>query len=114
MVQDIFLTESAMFADVVLPASAWLEKQGMVTNTNHTIQMSRPALDPPGDARPDWWIILEIAKWLELDWNYAGPADVFAEMTEYMDSLDNITWERLQREHAGPTHVRRRIIRARR
>ncbi len=98
VVQDIFLTETAMYADVVLPASAWPEKAGTVTNTNRQVQMGRPALPLPGEARPDWWIVQEMALRLGLEWHYAGPADVFAEMTEAMPSLDNITWERLERE----------------
>ncbi len=98
VVQDIFLTETAMYADVVLPASAWPEKWGTVTNTNRQVQLGRPALDPPGEARQDWWIIQEMARRLGLDWNYAGPHEVFAEMKQVMPSLDNITWERLSRE----------------
>jgi formate dehydrogenase major subunit len=98
VVQDIFLTETAMYADVVLPATAWPEKDGTVTNTNRQVQMGRKALDAPGEAKPDWWITQEIARRLGLDWRYGGPADVFAEMTEAMPSLDNITWERLERE----------------
>ena len=61
VVQDIFLTETAMYADVILPASAWPEKAGTVTNTNRQVQMGRQAMPLPGDARPDWWIIIEIA-----------------------------------------------------
>jgi formate dehydrogenase major subunit len=98
VIQDIFLTETAMYADVVLPASAWPEKSGTVTNTNRQIQMGRPALPLPGETRLDWWIIQEMATRLGLDWHYGGPADVFAEMTKAMPSLDNITWERLSRE----------------
>jgi formate dehydrogenase major subunit len=98
VVQDIFLTETAFHADVVLPASAWPEKDGTVTNTNRQVQLGRTALKMPGDARQDWWIIQEIARRIGLDWNYSGPADVFAEMKTVMPSLDNITWERLQRE----------------
>jgi formate dehydrogenase major subunit len=98
VVQDIFLTETAMFADVVLPASAWPEKSGTVTNTNRQVQMGRKALPLPGDVREDWWITQEIAKRLGLPWNYSGPAEVFAEMKKGMPSLDNITWERLERE----------------
>ena len=98
VVQDIFLTETARFADVVLPASAWPEKSGTVTNTNRQVQMGRKALPLPGEAREDWWIVQEMARGLGLDWNYAGPADVFAEMKGAMPSLDNITWERLERE----------------
>ncbi len=98
VVQDIFLTETAWFADVVLPASAWPEKAGTVTNTDRRVQMGRPAIQPPGEARQDWWIIQEIAKGVGLDWNYRGPADVYAEMGKIMPSLDNISWARLERE----------------
>ncbi len=66
VVQDIFLTETAMFADVVLPASAWAEKTGTVTNTNRQVQLGRPAVQPPGDAREDFWILVELAKKLGL------------------------------------------------
>jgi len=98
VVQDIFLTETACFADVVLPASAWPEKDGTVTNTNRQVQMGRRALPLPGDAREDLWIIQALARRLGLDWRYAGPAAVFAEMGQAMPSLANITWERLARE----------------
>ena len=119
MVQDIFLTETAMFADVILPASAWPEKDGTFTNTNRQVQMGRKALDAPGEARQDWWIIQEIARRIGLDWNYDGPADVFAEMKQAMPSLDNITWERpgaRERGHlsvrcAGPAGQRHRLRR---
>jgi formate dehydrogenase major subunit len=98
VVQDIFLTETAMMAEVVLPASAWPEKTGTVTNTNRQVQMGRKAVNLPGDTRDDLWIIVEIAKRLGLDWTYIHPAEVFAEMKLAMPSLDNITWERLERE----------------
>ncbi|MBT5108891.1 MAG: formate dehydrogenase subunit alpha [Rhodospirillaceae bacterium] len=100
VVQDLFLTETAFHADVVLPASAWPEKDGTVTNTNRQVQMGRHALDLPGDARQDWWIIQEIARNIGLDWSYTHPRDVFAEMTQVMGSLNNITWDRLERESA--------------
>jgi len=98
VVQDLFLTETAMYADVVLPASAWPEKDGTVSNTNRQVQLGRTALPLPGDARQDWWIIQEIARRMGLDWNYGHPRDVFAEMAAAMPSLANITWERLERE----------------
>ncbi len=98
VVQDIFLTETAWYADVVLPASAHAEKQGTFTNTNRQIQMARPAVPLPGETRQDWWITAEIGKRIGLDWSYGGPADIFAEMKKIMRSLDNITWERLERE----------------
>jgi formate dehydrogenase major subunit len=100
VVQDIFLTETAMFADVVLPATAWPEKNGTVTNTNRTVQMGRKALNAPGDAREDWWITQELARGMGLAWNYAGPHEVFAEMKLGMPSLNNITWDRLESESA--------------
>src|SRR6516165_5322241 len=98
VVQDIFLTETAKYADVVLPASAWPEKNGTVSNTNRQVQMGRAALPLPGNARLDWLIIQEIARRIGLDWSYTHPRDVFAEMKLAMPSLDNITWERLERE----------------
>jgi formate dehydrogenase major subunit len=100
VVQDLFLTETAFHADVVLPASAFAEKAGTFTNTDRRVQMARPVIRPPGDARQDLWIIQEIARRLGLDWSYSGPADVFAEMAQVMPSFQNITWERLEREGA--------------
>ncbi len=100
VVQDIFMTETAWHADVVLPASAHAEKPGTFTNTNRQVQLARPAVGLPGDARQDWWIIQEIARRIGLDWSYEHPRDVFAEMAEVMPSLANITWERLEREES--------------
>ena len=99
VVQDIFLTETANYADVILPASAWAEKTGTVTNTNRQVQMGRPAIAPPGDAREDWWITVELAKRIGLDWAYTHPREVFAEMKLSMKSLDNISWDRLAAEN---------------
>ena len=100
IVQDIFLTETAFHADVVLPASAWPEKDGTVTNSNRQVQMGRKALTMPGEVRQDWWIIQEIARRIGLDWNYADASDVFAEMSGLMPSFNNITWQRLEDESA--------------
>jgi len=100
VVQDIFLTETAMFADVILPASAWPEKCGTVTNTNRQVQMGRKAVEPPGEAREDWRIIVAMANRLGLDWDYDSPREVFAEMKMSMRSLHHITWERLETEGA--------------
>jgi formate dehydrogenase major subunit len=98
VVQDIFLTETAYLADVVLPATAWPEKIGTVTNTDRTVQLGRKAIEPPGEARPDLWIINELARGMGLDWQYAHPRDVFNEMRTCMDSIAGITWDRLARE----------------
>ena len=100
VVQDLFLTETAFYADVVLPASAFAEKSGTYTNTDRRVQLGRPVIPPPGDARQDLWIIQQIGQRLGLPWNYAGPAEVFAEMAMTMPSFKNITWERLQRDGA--------------
>jgi formate dehydrogenase major subunit len=96
VVQDIFLTETAYLADVVLPATAWPEKIGTVTNTDRMVQLGRKALEPPGDAREDFWLIVEIAKRIGLDWSYTHPKQVFDEMRTCMDSIAGITWERLE------------------
>jgi formate dehydrogenase major subunit len=100
VVQDIFLTETAWHADVVLPATAHAEKCGTYTNTNREVQIGRPVLNPPGSARQDWELIQELARRIGLDWSYAHPRDIFAEMAEVMPSLANISWERLEREDA--------------
>jgi formate dehydrogenase major subunit len=98
VVQDIFVTETAWHADVILPASAHAEKWGTFTNTNRQVQIARPVLDPPGDARQDWALIQAIAQGAGLKWNYKHVSEVFTEMTQVMPSLANITWERLVRE----------------
>ncbi|MBT5195082.1 MAG: formate dehydrogenase subunit alpha [Rhodospirillaceae bacterium] len=100
VVQDIFLTETACYADVILPATAWPEKDGTVTNSNRRVQMGRQAVPPPGSAKPDLWIIGEMAKGLGLDWHYHGPEPVFEEMRLGMDSIAGMSWQRLLAEDA--------------
>ncbi|HVK32656.1 MAG TPA: formate dehydrogenase subunit alpha [Burkholderiaceae bacterium] len=100
VVQDIFLTETAYLADVILPAGAFPEKTGTFTNTDRLVQMGRQAVPPPGDARQDLWIIQEIGKCLGLPWNYGHVSEVFDEMRHTMPSIGGITWDRLEREHA--------------
>jgi formate dehydrogenase major subunit len=100
VVQDLFLTETAVYADVVLPASAWPEKDGTVTNTNRQVQIGRQALPLPGDTRHDWWLIQEIGRRIGLPWNYRGPDEIYTEMASLMPSLNNISWERVARESA--------------
>jgi len=100
VVQDIFLTETAYLADVILPAGAFPEKTGSFTNTDRLVQMGRQAIDPPGDARQDLWIIQEIGRRLGLPWDYQHVSEVFDEMRHTMPSIGGITWERLEREHA--------------
>jgi len=112
VVQDIFLTETAWLADVILPASAWPEKTGTVSNTDRMVQLGLQALQPPGEARADLWIIQQMAKGLGLDWDYDasslqaekepalhGVAAVYDEMRRAMHgAIAGITWDRLQRE----------------
>ncbi|NQY82645.1 MAG: formate dehydrogenase subunit alpha [Alphaproteobacteria bacterium] len=98
VVQEIFLTETAMFADVILPASAFPEKSGTFTNTNRQVQLARPALTLPGQARQDWFIIQELAQRLGLDWKYADVSEVYEEMRSVMPSIAGISWKRLNLE----------------
>src|SRR5689334_19677673 len=98
VVQDIFVTETCSYADVILPASAWPEKDGTVTNTNRQVQMGRAALPLPGEARQDLWIIQDLAQRMGCNWNYKHVSEVFTEMASMMPALDNITWERVARE----------------
>jgi formate dehydrogenase major subunit len=102
VVQDIFLTETAYLADVILPASSFAEKTGTFTNTDRFVQLGRQALNPPGNARQDLEIIIDLAQRLGLNWTYgrgeAAVAAVFDEMRHTMPSIGGITWERLQAE----------------
>ena len=103
VVQDIFMTETAWLADVVLPATAWPEKTGTVSNTDRMVQLGKQALTPPGDAKPDLWIIQQLANRLGCGWDYQGEHDgvaaVYEEMRQAMHAvISGITWERLERE----------------
>jgi formate dehydrogenase major subunit len=98
VVQEIFLTETAAFADVILPATAFPEKDGSFTNTNRQVQIGRKAIDTPGEARQDWWIIQELANRLGLGWSYGHPRDAYEEMRGLMPSIRGIGWDRLERE----------------
>ena len=103
VVQDIFMTETAWLADVVLPAPAWPEKTGTVSNTDRMVQLGKQAIDPPGQAKPDLWIIQQIAQRMGVNWNYegehSGVAAVYEEMRQAMhEAIAGITWERLERE----------------
>jgi formate dehydrogenase major subunit len=113
VVQDIFLTETAGLADVILPATAWPEKTGSVTNTDRCVQLGRKAVPAPGDARADAWITEQLARRLGLPWTYGIATDgsasadagqgigaVFEEMRSLMPSIAGLSWARLQREGA--------------
>ncbi len=120
VVQDIFPTETAMLADAILPASAFYEKWGSVTNTDRMIQLGRPALNPPGEAKQDLWIIEQLARRVGLNWNYWQDSDgdgqaasevavarVFEEMRVVMPPLAGVSWSRLAREGAVVTPAAR-------
>ena len=98
VVQEIFLTETAVFADVVLPASAFAEKEGTFTNTNRQVQIARRVLPPPGEAREDWVILQQLAQGLGCAWNYGAVEEIYEEMRKTMPSIKGISWARLQRE----------------
>jgi formate dehydrogenase major subunit len=103
VVQDIFMTETAWLADVVLPATAWPEKNGTVSNTDRMVQLGKQAIDPPGQAKPDLWIVQQMAAGMGLTWHYPGEHDgvaaVYEEMRQAMHAaIGGITWERLERE----------------
>ncbi len=95
VVQDIFLTETAEFADVILPASSYLEKDGTYTNTDRRVQLGRKVLDPPGQARVDWEVIQDIARRIGLDWSYASPREVFEEIVSVTPSYANLSYDNL-------------------
>ena len=95
VVQDIFLIETAEFADVILPSSSYLEKDGTYTNTDRRVQLGRKVFDPPGDARVDWEIVQEIAQRIGLDWNYESPSDIFDEMVPLMPDYANLDYGNL-------------------
>ena len=95
VVQDIFLTETAEFADVILPASSYLEKDGTYTNTDRRVQLGRKVLDPPGQARVDWEVIQDIAVRIGLDWHYASAREIFEEIVSVMASYENLTYDNL-------------------
>tara|TARA_A100001011_G_scaffold381270_1_gene449572 strand:+ start:5692 stop:8430 length:2739 start_codon:yes stop_codon:yes gene_type:complete len=98
VVQDIFMTETAWYADIILPASAHAEKNGTFTNTNRQVQMGRKVVNAPGEAREDLDIIIDLGKSLGLNWKYNHVSEVFNEMSSIMPSLNNITWERVDKE----------------
>jgi len=95
VVQDIFLSETAQKADVVLPATSFAEKDGTYTNTERKVQLGTKAVSPPGQARPDWQIICEISKLAGYPMNYKSPADVLKEINALTPSYAGITYERL-------------------
>lgn len=98
VVADIFLTETARLADVVLPAASWGEVDGVCVNTERRVQRMRKAVEPPGQARPDWWIISQLAQKLGFPgFDYSEARDIFNEMCELSPIYHGLDWERIDR-----------------
>ncbi len=98
VVQDIFLTETAALADVVLPAACYAEKDGTFSNTERRVQRVRKAVEPPGQALADWQILAELGKHMGLDWQYESPQAVFDEIILSTPSYGGISYERLEKQ----------------
>ena len=99
VVQDIFLNESCRWADVVLPAACFAEKDGVFTNSDRRVQRVRKAVDPPGDAKADWWILRELMKRCGLEQpDYQHPREIYAEMASLSPKFAGISHERIERE----------------
>ncbi|EJU9787821.1 TPA: formate dehydrogenase subunit alpha [Vibrio vulnificus] len=98
VVQDIFLTETAQYADVVLPSCSFAEKSGHFTNTERRVQRIYPAVNPPGEAKEDWRIIQEIANAMGSDWHYRSVADITNEITRVTPQYAGLKWENITRE----------------
>ena len=97
--QDIFLTETARMADVVLPAASFAEKDGTFTNTERRVQRVRKAIEPVGEAKPDWWIVCEIAKRMGVSgFDFESPEQIFTEITSVTPSYGGISYERIEKE----------------
>jgi len=99
VVQDIFLTETAARADVVLPAASFAEKGGTYTNTERRVQLSEKAVTPPGLAKPDWEIICRVSTRAGYPMHYGSPADVLKEINVLTPSYGGITSDRLEKSH---------------
>ena len=95
VVQDIFLTETSEFADVILPASSYLEKDGTYTNTDRRVQLGRKVLDTPGDARVDWEVVQDVANRVGLGWSYSSAREIFEEIVSVMPSYANLSYGNL-------------------
>ena len=99
VVQDIFLTESGEYADVVLPAASFAEKDGTFTNTERRVQRIRKAIEPIGDSKPDWWITSEIAKRMKAKgFEFANPLEIFEEIRLVTPSYAGISYKRIENE----------------
>lgn len=95
-VQDIFLTETAEFADVVLPATSFAEKEGTYTNTDRRVQLARQAATPPGEARADWEVLCDLSRRMGYPMQYSGPEAIFREIASLSPSYAGLSYARLE------------------
>ncbi|CAG7643743.1 Putative formate dehydrogenase [Paenibacillus solanacearum] len=96
VVQDVFFSKTAEFADIVLPAAPSLEKEGTFTNTERRVQRLYQALEPQGDSKPDWWIFQEVARHMGFEWSYKHPGEIFEEMASLTPFFSQCNYERLE------------------
>lgn len=97
VVQDMFLTETAKLARVVLPAASFAEKEGTVTSFDGAVQKLRKALEPPGDSLPDWEIILKLSRRMDYPMSYTSPEEIMAEIAELVPSYQAVNYAFLER-----------------
>ncbi|WP_434737287.1 formate dehydrogenase subunit alpha [Haloarcula montana] len=98
VVQDLFLTETAQYADVVLPACSFVEKRGTFTNTDRTVQMVKQVMEPKGDSRPDWEILQDLATRMGREWDYDSTAEIMEEVNSLTPLYGGVTHERVDSE----------------
>jgi len=100
VVQDLFVNETARYADVVLPACSFVEKTGTFTNTDRTVQMVKQVMEPKGDSRPDWKILQDLANRMGRDWDYDDTAQIMREVNSLTPLYGGVSHERIE-EHGG-------------
>ena len=97
VVQDLFVNETAQYADVVLPACSFVEKTGTFTNTDRTVQMVKQVMEPKGDSRPDWKILQDLANRMGRNWDYDHTAEIMEEVNSLTPLYGGITHERVEK-----------------
>jgi formate dehydrogenase alpha subunit len=121
VVQDIFLTETAQLADVVLPAASFAEKDGTFSNTERRVQRIRKAIEPPGKSKADWVILMELMNRIGIEKTYGSASEIFEEICSVTPSYGGISYERLDQlgslqwpcpnaEHPGTTYLHKAAI----
>ena len=105
VMQDAFMNETARFADVILPAAVFAEKEGTFTNSERRVQRVRKAVEPPGEALPDWEILIMLANKMGANWSYNDPAEVYAEMVKDVPQFAGISHEKLEKIDAGEESI---------